>query len=363
MAEAWSVTEFALSSSARVPLRRQLAVQLAAAIRSGSIREGQRLPSARKLARDLGIHRNTVFSAYKELHGLGLVRRVPRTGVYAGCSRFGSSASAAGVDRVGREHSTAGDKSLEGELDRFLRSQRRCGRSARELDRLMARWVPRSAEPRILVVEPEPGLRRLLAAEIARCLPEVRIEGCTAGRVRRDPERHAGWCIVARADVAAVLSEHDPATTDLHILRTSSPLGCRRAIRALQAGQVVSLLTVSRGLRRHVRELFAGDLGGRIGLFCPRPDRPQEISLALRISSLVLTDLLVWRLHSAVAGAPPGSPARLVRVVQPGWIHDLARYLGVDCEGSASGERAITSCCRRRNEALRRELEAPRGIG
>jgi GntR family transcriptional regulator/MocR family aminotransferase len=54
------------------PLHRQLATQLAHAIRDGAA-DGARLPSSRVLARLLGISRNTVLTAYDELAAEGLI--------------------------------------------------------------------------------------------------------------------------------------------------------------------------------------------------------------------------------------------------------------------------------------------------
>ena len=51
-------------------------------IRLGVLREGERLPSVRALAVNLGIHPNTVERAYTELEARGLIRTIPKKGVY-----------------------------------------------------------------------------------------------------------------------------------------------------------------------------------------------------------------------------------------------------------------------------------------
>ena len=51
-------------------------------IRLGVLREGERLPSVRALAVKLGINPNTVERAYIELEARGLIRTIPKKGVY-----------------------------------------------------------------------------------------------------------------------------------------------------------------------------------------------------------------------------------------------------------------------------------------
>jgi DNA-binding transcriptional regulator YhcF (GntR family) len=330
------ITELALSPGHPVSLRKQLAAQIGAAIRSGELDTGRRLPSGRRLAELLGLHRHTVHAAYADLARLGLVHRSRRSGVFVRpCVASGDSCPG-----------DIGSRSLEAEFAEFLRAQRCRGRSASDLNRLMGRWAERSFERGIVVVEPEPALRELISAEIAAELPDVEVTGSSWCRARRSPNAFRGSCLVTRHEVATRSWGFDPAVADLIVLRTASVGECRRVVRALDAGQVATLLTSSRLLRRYARELFAGDLGVSVGLACPKPGRRSDLDRALRISSLVLADLI-----TPVPKRPsvPAFAVRAVRVVDRGWIRELARYIGVGPRTWKKGPPA--------------ELERLRGIG
>src|SRR5436189_5464523 len=76
----WNLLNFDRSS--RQPLHDQLYLQLAAAISSGQIARGTRLPPSRKLATELGISRNTVVHAYERLAAEGYLRHKVGAGTF-----------------------------------------------------------------------------------------------------------------------------------------------------------------------------------------------------------------------------------------------------------------------------------------
>src|SRR5689334_18425304 len=67
-----------LDRSAREPLRTQLETSLREAVREGRLRAGERLPSSRELARELGISRGMVQECYGQLLAEGYL--TSRTG-------------------------------------------------------------------------------------------------------------------------------------------------------------------------------------------------------------------------------------------------------------------------------------------
>src|SRR5580693_8889530 len=87
-----------LDRSAGQPLRAQLEASLREAIRAGRLRTGERLPSSRELARELGVSRGMVQDCYGQLLAEGYLT-----------SRTGSATRVAGVG--GQQ---AGDRSVAG---------------------------------------------------------------------------------------------------------------------------------------------------------------------------------------------------------------------------------------------------------
>lgn len=62
------------------PLTTQIAKSLTKQIKSGSIKQGENLPSERTLANQVGVARNIVRNAYVRLEGNGLIKNHGRDG-------------------------------------------------------------------------------------------------------------------------------------------------------------------------------------------------------------------------------------------------------------------------------------------
>ena len=74
--------EVHLDRSTAMPLFRQLEAALAGYIAGGGLRPGDRLPSERELAAQLGVSRTTTVNAYRELEARGLIRGRVGQGTY-----------------------------------------------------------------------------------------------------------------------------------------------------------------------------------------------------------------------------------------------------------------------------------------
>jgi GntR family transcriptional regulator len=73
---------FRLNQSSGIPLYLQLMEQVKHAVETGALREGDQLPTIRKLAEDLVMNPNTVVRAYRELEHEGILEVRHGTGAF-----------------------------------------------------------------------------------------------------------------------------------------------------------------------------------------------------------------------------------------------------------------------------------------
>jgi GntR family transcriptional regulator len=127
---------FRLNPSAGIPLYLQLIQQVKHAVETGALREGDQLPTIRKVAVDLVMNPNTVVRAYRELEHEGILEL-----------RHGSGAfireSAGGRARIMRKAQAVVQSTLErlwplglteDELRRVFENELAQSRAARQLE-------------------------------------------------------------------------------------------------------------------------------------------------------------------------------------------------------------------------------------
>jgi GntR family transcriptional regulator len=145
-----------LAKTGEVSLREQLTAQIILGITSRDLAPGQRLPSTRELARRYGIHANTVSAAYRDLARRGWVQLRPGSGIYV------------------RTDPPAGESSDGGGLDQlvveFLNRARRSGFSDPHIRQALEKSLSAPPPDRFLVIEPDPGLREILLAELSEAV-------------------------------------------------------------------------------------------------------------------------------------------------------------------------------------------------
>jgi GntR family transcriptional regulator len=73
---------FRLNQSSGIPLYLQLMEQVKHAVETGALREGDQLPTIRKLAEEMVMNPNTVVRAYRELEHEGLIELKHGSGAF-----------------------------------------------------------------------------------------------------------------------------------------------------------------------------------------------------------------------------------------------------------------------------------------
>ena len=138
-----------ISRDAALPIREQLSAQLLLGILSRKLAPGEKLPSVRDLARRLAIHGNTVLAVYRDLANRGWVTAKPGRGVFV--RQFQWPTPDGGIDDLIRH---------------WLSEAQALGYSLEDVQSALARHAQPSPARRLLVVDSDPELARVLAAEL-----------------------------------------------------------------------------------------------------------------------------------------------------------------------------------------------------
>jgi GntR family transcriptional regulator len=137
--------------SSEVPIYRQLVTQVVLAIHSGELRPGDKLPSTRELARRFALHPNTVSAGYRQLEREGWTEQRRGSGVYVRRNAAAATTPAQVLDR----HIAA-----------FFRAARQLNLPAAEVRARVAEWLAAPPPDHLLLIDPDPELRRILLTEI-----------------------------------------------------------------------------------------------------------------------------------------------------------------------------------------------------
>ena len=150
-----------ISKNSEVPIREQLVTQIVLGIVSNDLKEAERLPSTRDLARRYDIHANTVSSAYRELARRGWVEFRKGSGVYV---------------RARNDETLDQGLALDQLIARFFRNLREEGYSLADIRTGLERSLSVQRPDHFLLLEPDPELREILVAEISS-VTKVKVKG------------------------------------------------------------------------------------------------------------------------------------------------------------------------------------------
>jgi DNA-binding transcriptional regulator YhcF (GntR family) len=236
--------DFVLNRRGGVPLHDQLLAQLELRILSGAIAPGQRLPPVRVLARRLGLHANTVSSAYRDLEQAGHVELRRGAGVYVRAGAPAALDEARGLDEMVRL---------------ALSAAFRKGHTGSEIRAAVERWLRAAPPERVVMVDPRPETLDLVAHEIRTALG-VPASGCTLEQLAREPGLTSGALLLALPYHASKVAKAAPGVP-LETVHVETPPEDQKIVETLPAGAAVLIVSGSPILL----QIAAGLVGGLRG--------------------------------------------------------------------------------------------------
>jgi DNA-binding transcriptional regulator YhcF (GntR family) len=293
--------DFVLKRKGGVPLHDQLLAQLELRILTGVLQPGQRLPSVRALARRLGLHANTVSSAYRALEAAGHVELRRGAGVYV---RSGSPAAledARGLDEL---------------IRLALSAAFRKGHSGGEIRAAVERWLRAAPPERVVVVDPRRETLDLVTHEIRDGIG-VPAAGCTLAELEREPGLAAGALLVALPYHSAKVARAAPGVP-VETIRVSASDENEKAVLGLPAGSTVLLVSGSPIVLQIAQGLISGLRGDELLIEGRLVSRRAEWRRLVPAADIVFADALA---APAVREARP----RRLREMRLVGEHDMAR--------------------------------------
>jgi GntR family transcriptional regulator len=238
--------DISLSKKSEIPVHQQLAEQIVFLITTGRLHAGQQVPSVRSLARRLAIHHNTVSKAYQDLVRRDWLRRRKGRRLYVGAG----------------DPFRATDHDLDELINDTIQRARAMGYSLQALRESVV--IRLSAQPpdHLLVVEQEPGLRRIIQAEIYSMIGKP-VEVCSQQELSKNPELSVGAQLVAPEYVLHLVRPLVPRNRPSIPLIFSAADEHVRLIRSLPEPSIVAVASVSQTLLKTARSLLASALGSR----------------------------------------------------------------------------------------------------
>ncbi len=264
-----------VNRESEIPLHKQLMEQIIVLIATGRFQPGDALPTVRQLARQNGIHYNTVSRAYRELVGDGWLRRHPGRPLTV----------------IAPDSTAAIPRDLDGVIDMTIRLARECGYTSRQLgSRLMERL---KAQPdHVLVVSTDPGIEELLLTELDPRL-SCRVDSWSLDKLKSATEVPLGALIVCLRGGAAFVRPHLPERWPLVSVSIGDPGEAVVNIQDMSEPSMIALVSVSPLFLQRAEGMLAPALGDLHTLQAHLLEDGK--SLTLRSVDLVLCDSVAFQ--------------------------------------------------------------------
>jgi GntR family transcriptional regulator len=219
---------FVLNRRGSVSLRDQLAREIELMILQGSLRNGQRLPSMRSLARRLRIQTNTVAAAYRLLKSWGLLETNRGSGAFA-CRGTGPAAEPRDVEAL-----------LRGALQSALRS----GLAPQGIRAAVGAWLAAPVPDRLVVVDPTLETAELLAYELRRGLDLPIVSGLV-DEAEENPHSLANSVVAALPLHVERLARIAASRTDVKVVPLRLTVPDVKDLQSLPSGSLVLVVSHS----------------------------------------------------------------------------------------------------------------------
>ena len=291
-----------INKGSEIPLHKQLMEQIIVLIATGHFKPGDALPTVRQLARQNGIHYNTVSRAYRELVADGwLLRQAGRA------LTVRSPDSAASPPR-----------DLDDLIDMTIRLARECGYTIEQLGgRLMERLA---AQPdHLLVVSTDPGIGELLRSELK---PRVscRVEACTLDAFAADSRVTLGAIVVCLQGGESFVKPFLPKGCPLVSVPICDPGEVVQIIQDMREPSIIGLVSISKLFLQRATGMLAPAVGDRHTLQAHL--LTDKVPVSLRSADLVLCASVAFRRVKA------RNPYEY-RLISPGSVQKIRDTLGL----------------------------------
>jgi DNA-binding transcriptional regulator YhcF (GntR family) len=283
--------KIAISRESPVPIRDQLIEQIGLQIAAGLLRGEEKLPSIRALAQRLGIHYNTVSSAYTHLAEVGLLDIRQGSGVRV----------ASKVRRRAMELEEAG---LDDLLKDFLAIAAEHGYTRTELKTRFAKVLDAKPAVRLLVVDRNPDFHKLLLAELKPHF-KLPVETTTAEQLSLERGLIDDSLIVTSLYHVFSLQAMGIEPTRLVVCHVEPARAEMELVSGMPSGSLILLVSVSPTLLRMATNVVAAVRGEEIAVRTVPLDDQKELTYVLPYADAVICDGPSRATVTKLRGKPP----------------------------------------------------------
>lgn len=289
-----------ISKNSEVPIREQLVTQIILGIVSNDLKEAERLPSTRDIARRYDIHANTVSSAYRELAQRGWVEFRKGSGVYVRARNDDALEQGLALDQL---------------IARFFRNLREEGYSLADIRTGIERSLSVQRPDHFLLLEPDPELREILMAEISS-VTNVKVKGNGAEDVDGELTGAAPLVLYGHMDQFA---ERIKSETDLLVLHSASVVERLRGQTKPSPESLVAIVSRWPEFLKWARTMLVA-AGLDMDALSFRDARERNWEKGLRSAAFVITDSLM------APRIPAGCEVKVFRILADSSLKEIREY-------------------------------------